>query len=210
MRTIDCVQGSDDWHEARRGMITGTKLEQAFKGSDALLNELIAERMATFREPEVSTKEMDKGKALEPFAKKAYEQKTGFEILDYGIILNPHRDDIGISPDGVSRCGTKAIEIKSPNSKTHIEYMRSDKPPKKYFFQFLAYFLNIHDLKELDFVSYDEKNEVKPLVIKTFTLPDLLDFEYIRGKKVNSIDDMQEKVFAFADKVNKEYEDLIF
>ncbi len=210
MITLDYEQGSDEWHEARRGMITGTKLEQAFKGSDALLNELIAERMTSFREPEVSVKEMDKGNALEPFARKAYEEKTGLEVIEYGIILNPKRDDVGLSPDGVVKGNKKAIEIKSPNSKTHIEYMRSNLPPKKYFFQFLAYFLNIPTLKELDFVSYDEKNEVKPLVIKTFTLEDLLKFEYLKGKKVESMDNLKEKVFAFADKVNEEYDRLIF
>jgi len=210
MRVIECEQGSSEWLELRRGVITGTRIEQAFKNSDALRNKLIAEKMATFLEPQGSSKDIDRGHALEPMAKKEYEKQTGRTVQEVGFILHPDRDDIGLSPDGIIDNGAMAIEVKSPNSQTHVEYMRSKTVPKKYLFQHLGYFLNIPELESIDFVSYDEMNEVKPLHIMTLTLDDLLDTEYLKGKKVESMSKLQDKVFAFADSVETEYQNLIF
>ena len=161
MRIVECEQGSSEWLELRRGVITGTRIEQAFKNSDALRNKLIAEKMATFLEPQGSSKDIDRGHALEPMAKKEYEKQTGRSVQEVGFILHPDRDDVGLSPDGIINNGAMAIEVKSPNSQTHVEYMRSETVPKKYLFQHLGYFLNIPELESIDFVSYDEMNEVK-------------------------------------------------
>jgi len=210
MRVIDCEQGSSDWLEIRRGVITGTRLEQAFKNSEALLNKLIAEKMATFLEPQGSSKDIERGHALEPMAKKEYEKQTGKPVKEVGFILHPHRNDFGLSPDGIINNGSMAIEIKSPNSQTHVEYIRSKTVPRKYLFQHVAYFFNIPELESIDFVSYDEMNEVKPLHILTLTLNDLLDTEYLKGKKIESMSKLEDKLFAFADNVETEYQNLIF
>ncbi len=210
MRIVECEQGSSEWLELRRGVITGTRIEQAFKNSDALRNKLIAEKMATFLEPQGSSKDIDRGHALEPMAKKEYEKQTGRVVEEVGFILHPDRDDVGLSPDGIINNGAMAIEVKSPNSQTHVEYMRSKTVPKKYLFQHFGYFLNIPELESIDFVSYDEMNEVKPLHILTLTLDDLLNTEYLKGKKVESMSKLQDKVFAFADSVETEYQNLIF
>ena len=210
MRIIECEQGSSEWLELRRGVITGTRIEQAFKNSDALRNKLIAEKMATFLEPQGSSKDIDRGHALEPMAKKEYEKQTGRVVEEVGFILHPDRDDVGLSPDGIINNGAMAIEVKSPNSQTHVEYMRSKTVPKKYLFQHFGYFLNIPELESIDFVSYDEMNEVKPLHVLTLTLDDLLNTEYLKGKKVESMSKLQDKVFAFADSVETEYQNLIF
>ena len=210
MRVIDCEQGSSDWVEIRRGVITGTRLEQAFKNSEALLNKLIAEKMATFLEPQGSSKDIERGHALEPMAKKEYEKQTGKPVKEVGFILHPHRNDFGLSPDGIINNGSMAIEIKSPNSQTHVKYIRSKTVPRKYLFQHVAYFFNIPELESIDFVSYDEMNEVKPLHILTLTLNDLLDTEYLKGKKIESMSKLEDKLFAFADNVETEYQNLIF
>jgi len=210
MRLVECDQGSPEWLQARRGVITGTRIEQAFKNSEALKNKLISERMVSFIEDGGTSKDMERGNALEPIACREYEKETGYNVEHVGLVLHPHRNDVGLSPDGIIAGGKKAVEFKSPKSETHIEYMRSGKAPKKYIFQLLGYFLNLHDLESIDFVSYDELNEVKPLHILTLTLGDLLDVEYLKGKKVGSIDNLAEKVFAFADSVESEYNRLIF
>lgn len=210
MRLIDCEQGSPEWLQAKKGLITGTRIEQAFKQSDALKNKLLAERMATFIEQDQTSKDMDRGNALEPIACREYEKETGYKVEHVGLVLHPHREDIGLSPDGIIDGGRKAVEFKCPKPETHIEYMRGEKAPKKYLFQLLGYFLTLHDLESIDFVSFDELNEVKPLHIMTLTLDDLLNVEYLKGKKVGSIDNLQEKIFAFADSVDAEYNRLIF
>ncbi len=210
MRVLDCEQGTSEWLNIRKGVITGTKLEQAFKQSEALKNHLIAERMISYMPEGICTADMDKGNALEPLAKKEYMRITGFSGDDIGFILHPERDDVGISPDLIISGGIKAAEFKCPKWFTHIEYMRDKNPPKKYLFQLLHYFLCIPELESIDFVSFDELNEVKPIDIKTFTLEQLLDIEYLKGKKVGSLKNLESKVFEFADSIHTEYNNLIF
>ena len=210
MRIIECKQGSQEWYNVRRGVITGTKLEQAFKQSDSLLDTLIAERMVTLLPETQKTATMEKGNTLEPFARKEYVRQTDIQGCEVGFILHPERDDIGLSPDFIASDFIGAAEFKCPDSKKHIEYMRDKNPPKQYLFQLLAYFLNIPDLDAIDFVSYDELNEVRPLVIKTFELKDLLNFNYLKGKKVESMAKLEDKVFEFADSVHEQYNELVF
>ena len=210
MRIIDCEQGTPEWIENRHGVITGTRLEQAFKGSQALMNILIAERMTSFSEIQVSSKDMERGNDLEPFARKEYEKITGEIVEEIGFILHPTRDDIGLSPDGIMQDGSLAAEFKCPKSHTHIEYMRSNAGVKKYLFQLLDYFLCIPELEVIDFVSYDEMNEIKPICIKSVTLKDLLTIEYNKGKTVENMSKLEDKVFSFADSVESEYNKLIF
>lgn len=210
MRVIECEQGTPEWLELRRGVITGTKLEQAYKNSDALKNQLLAEKMISFLPQSKTSADMDKGNALEPIAKKVYTEQTGIEGYDVGFILHPERDDIGLSPDWIIDGGKKAVEIKCPKWGTHIEYIRSELPPKKYLFQLLNYFFCIPQLESIDFVSYDELNEVKPLDIKTVTLEQLLSIEFLRGKKVGSMENLEKKVFEFADEIHTEYKRIIF
>ena len=57
---------------------------------------------------------MDKGNALEPIAIKLYKEKTGMVANDIGFILNPARDEIGLSPDFVSIDVKTAAEFKCP------------------------------------------------------------------------------------------------
>ena len=210
MRVVKCEQGSREWLEIRRGVITGTKLEQAFKQSEALKNQLLAERMITLLPEGDTSKAMQKGNDLEPIARREYLKEVGGIDANIGFILHPDRDDIGLSPDLVFNPYKKAAEFKCPNWTTHIEYMRDNKPPKKYLFQLLHYFLCIPDLTEIDFVSFDELNEVKPLVVKTFKLEQLLEMEYLKNKRVESMENLESKVFEFADSIHEEYNSLIF
>ena len=212
MRIIHCEQGSATWLQHRLGVITGTRLEDAFKHSESLKNELISERMATFVPPSASSAAMQRGNDLEPFARREYELKTGKTVEQIGFIAHPTRDDIGLSPDGIVSNGKRAVEFKCPASKTHVAYMRQHQVPKKYLFQLAAYFLNIPTLKSIDFVSYDELNEVRPLHILPLTLDDVLTTEYPggRGKTIGSMDHLESRIFAFADSVQTEYQRLVF
>jgi hypothetical protein len=210
LRIIECQQGSAEWLKHRLGVITGTRLGDAFKHSEALKNTLLAERMATYVLSDLSSRDMERGNALEPFAKKAYERKTGYKVQDVGFILHPDRDDIGLSPDGIIDNGLKAVEFKCPRSAKHIEYMRSTTAPTLYLFQLAAYFLCCPKLQSIDFVSYDELNEVKPLHILTLRLDDIFNIEYLKGRKMGCMASLESQVFNFADSINAEYHKLIF
>jgi len=213
LNVINCIQGSSEWRSLRLGKITGTRLGDAFKGSEALKNTLIAERMATYVPETISSRAMQRGNELEPFARKLYEKRTGWTVEEVGFITHPTRPDFGLSPDGIISLGcmnVTAVEIKCPASKTHIQYMRQNTVPQEYVFQLSAYFLNIPNLHTIDFVSYDELNEVRPIHILTLKLEDILNAEYGKGKTIGSIGNLESKAFAFADSVEAEYQRLIF
>ena len=89
----------------------------------------------------------------EPVARLAYELETGntveeafFEQLD---------DDIGASPDGYVR-DDGLIEIKCPNTATHIDTLRSKKVPNQYFVQIQGQLL-CTGRDWCDFVSFDPR-----------------------------------------------------
>ena len=77
-------------------------------------------------------------------------------ILDQiGLVMHPKIPYAGASPDGlIDDCGL--VEIKCPNTATHIEYLLSGTPPKKYQPQML-WQMECTGRKWCDFASYDPR-----------------------------------------------------
>lgn len=129
MKILDGIdQGTVEWHAARRGMVTGTKLQDVMGSALDRVN-LIAEMIA--QEATEQSKvirvsaEMERGSAEEPFAVAAYEQSTGSKVDRVGFCVSDEFDWLGLSPDGfVLEDGKykRAIEIKNPNSETAVFY----------------------------------------------------------------------------------------
>lgn len=126
MQILNCEQGTTEWHEARRACITGTKLQEVMGTSLArvqLVAELIAEEGTEQTKNFRATPEMERGTNEEPFAVKAYEQKTGRKVQQVGICTSKKWDWLKYSPDGLIPTKgkfTRGIEIKNPNSDTVI------------------------------------------------------------------------------------------
>lgn len=171
MQIHDVQQGSVEWLELKRGRVTGTRLKEVMgKKPDSLMYEMIAERYETAEDFQSS--EMSNGVLWEPWAIDKYQEVTGQIVKEVGFITEG--DDIGLSPDGMVG-EKKAIEVKSPSLKKHIEYIVSNKLPAEYKWQVVHYFLVIDDLESLDFVSYNPKFPLKELHILTVTKADLAD-----------------------------------
>lgn len=163
MKVLPFEQGSDEWKEARIGVITGTRLKQVLgTQSKSLLYELIAETLAPT--PEGMTNEaMERGVELESDARMLYESTTGYTMEEVGFCLHDDHDWLGVSPDGLFKEKKKyvgAVEIKCPNTKTHIEYLIEKKVPAEYRAQVLQYFIVNENLEWLDFVSYDPRIQI--------------------------------------------------
>lgn len=128
--TRDHEQRSKDWHQARAGFATGSMFADAIgfrkdgKGelkarADYRL-QLVVERL-TGRPQEGGFRSMamDHGTLTEPEARTAYEVDTGRLVEEVGFMAHPAIEWCGLSVDGlVGDDGT--IEIKCPNSETHI------------------------------------------------------------------------------------------
>lgn len=179
MRVLELEQGTQEWLEARQGVITGTRLKQvlgtAFK---TLLYELLAESLAPAKE-KITNEAMERGSLLESDAITLYEAQNGKLTTQIGFILHDDYDWLGISPDALVKKGKKfvgGVEVKCPDTKTHIKYLVEDKIPAEYRAQVMHYFL-VTDIEWLDFVSYDPRIDLPEmqLFVKRVTRKELED-----------------------------------
>ena len=159
-------QRSEQWFLARKGKVTASKMADVMAkgrgGAESVtrakyLDQLVTERLTRDIQEGYTNEAMQRGTDLEPIARAAYSFHTGFDVVELGFVDHPDIDNAGASPDGlVGDCGL--VEIKAPNSNTHIEYILAGKPPAKYIPQ-MAWQLACTGRKWVDFVSYDDRLE---------------------------------------------------
>lgn len=148
----------EEWLEARRGRITGTRLKDLVikRGTTPKIGfyEIIAERVAI---PASDENVMDRGLRLEDAALSLFEEAIGRKVKsDLVIWSRDDSDDIAVSPDG-SIGKTEAIECKCLSSARHLEAWVTNEIPSDYEYQVLQYFIVNESLKVLHFVFYDPR-----------------------------------------------------
>jgi len=175
MKVFQIEQRSDEWHNLRRGVITGTKLEKLMvKDNQLLVDKIVAELYSDEKEEFFINEKMQRGIDMEYVAKIHYSEQTFSEIFEVGFCLSSRWHFLGLSPDGfVGSNG--AIEIKCPDTSTHVKYIRENSLPKDYLWQVVNYFLVNEDLEWLDFVSFDDRFTLKPLHIIRINRLDIQD-----------------------------------
>jgi hypothetical protein len=168
MIEVNIEQGSKDWLNLRLGRITGTRLKEVFKSDNlSLIDELIAEVEVGEVEETFTNTSMQRGKDLEPIAKSIYSQVKDIELEDVGFCINEnYKDTLGLSPDAFTKDRLGAIEIKCPNTKTHVKYIRMNVIPREYIYQVYMYFIVNEELEWLDFVSFDDRFKIRPMYVK--------------------------------------------
>lgn len=200
MKVHNLEQRSQDWFEIRLGKLTASRCDKIFKSTAmGLLDEIVAERLTNQVEDNYTSDAMQRGIDLEPMAKEAFTQETGIELIDFGFITHSEHQFIGLSPDGLTADFSIAAEIKCPDSKKHIEYIRTNRIPATYANQCLHYFAVIDELKTLYFVSFDPRVQQKPIHIIEMPRP--------------SNDEIQAYLLSlinFNQKCNDVYESIIF
>lgn len=162
MEVIECVQGSDEWWEARLGFVTSSNFHKVMNkrtGRGLYMRKVAAERLTGCREESYKNEIMEYGSETEQAARLFYEQANDCTIEQIGFVK---RDDwIGGSPDGfIGKEGI--IEIKCPLASTHIENILSGKMPTLHISQVQG-LLWITERKWCDFVSFDPKVVSKPM-----------------------------------------------
>jgi putative phage-type endonuclease len=160
---VEQHQRSSDWFSARWGVITASRygdvINQTKSGYAAsrknYMSELVIQRLTPPPTEDDGYKNaaMTFGIDNEPVAKLAYELETGNTVDEaFFELLNP---DIGASPDGyVGEVGL--IEIKCPNTATHIETIKTNEVPKYYIPQIQGQMM-VTGRDWCDFVSYDPR-----------------------------------------------------
>lgn len=186
MKILNIAQGTQEWHDARRATITGTKLKYVMgtlEAQTALTAELIAEKGTELTKEIRTSAEMERGNGEEEFAVRKFEEQTGLTIDRIGMCQHKDWEWVKLSPDGLikNKKGkyTEAVEIKCPDSKklilqkienlidpkeTGLMGVRGPKAgmpflgvPSEYKWQVVHYFVVNPDLEKLHFVTYDER-----------------------------------------------------
>lgn len=140
---MDEIQGSEEWHSARLGKVTASKLIDVLtkgKGEAESLTrakyrmDLACEMLSSTRAESFTNDAMARGTELEPIARMFYEVKFNLAVKEVGFINHPTVPMSGASPDGlVGEDGL--IEIKCPNKNTHGNTILTGDIPAKYMSQ---------------------------------------------------------------------------
>ncbi len=156
-------QGSEQWLRDRLGHLTASRMADVLattkSGPSAsrknYLAQLVAERLTGIVAESFVSTAMEWGTSNEPLARAEYEILTDQMVDQDGFIKHPSIEWCGASCDGfIGDSGL--IEIKAPNTATHIEYLLAGKPPSKYQPQMLLQ-LACTGREWCDFVSYDPR-----------------------------------------------------
>lgn len=158
----DLIQGSDDWLQARIGLLTASemkliitpaKLQYAVNDkSRAHVNEIAAQRITNFCEPSYIGDDMMRGQFDEVEAKIIYNKKYA-QTTDCGFITSSRYGfTIGYSPDAlVGEDGL--IECKSRRQKYQVETIVAGDVPAEYMLQ-LQTGLIVTEREWIDFISF--------------------------------------------------------
>jgi len=156
-------QGTVEWFAARCGKVTASrvadiiaKTKTGFSASrENYLAQIVCERMTGKPAESFSNSAMQWGTDTEPFARAAYEAKVDVLVSEVGFITHPLIKDAGASPDGlVGDFGL--VEIKCPNTSTHIQTLLDQKVPEKYNTQ-MQWQMASTMRQWCDFVSFDPR-----------------------------------------------------
>ena len=154
-------QGSDDWLEARRGIITASEVCLLVTPTGKIAKneklrshtwELLAQRISGYVEPTYINDDMLRGINDEITARDMYSEHNA-TVKEVGFITNDFDGvRVGYSPDGLVG-DDGLIEIKSRRQKYQIETIATNAVPSEYMLQ-LQCGLLVSGRDWIDFISY--------------------------------------------------------
>ena len=157
------TQGSDAWRQSRLGKVTASRIADIMattkSGPSAsrqnYLAQLVAERLTGRVEESYTNGAMAWGIEHEPIARAMYEVRHGVMVDQVGFVDHPDIAMSGASPDGLIDLDG-LVEIKCPNTATHIDALLKKTVPSKYLYQML-WQMECTGRKWCDYVSYDPR-----------------------------------------------------
>ncbi len=156
-------QGSVEWHNQRLGKVTASRIADVMAKTKTgygasrknYMMQLLCERLTGKRAETYVNDAMQRGTELEPMARGMYEGLNGVLVVETSFIDHPTIPMSGASPDGLVG-DDGLVEIKCPNTATHVEFLRSGEIDNGYKLQML-WQLECTGRAWCDFVSYDDR-----------------------------------------------------
>jgi len=159
----EIIQGSDEWKALRLGKFTASRVGDAvartksgYGASRANYQaQLIAERLTGVAVDGFTNAAMLHGTETEPEARAAYCFYSGWDVQEVAFVPHPTIADAGCSPDGLVG-DDGLIEIKCPNTATHLDTLLGQSTPGRYIDQ-IQFQLSCTGRAWCDFISYDPR-----------------------------------------------------
>ena len=165
-------QGTEEWFTIRIGKVTASRVADVIAKTktgysatrDNYMAQLICERLTGLKGESFTNAAMQHGTDTEPLARAAYEALRDVLVDEVGFVPHPTIEMAGASPDGLVG-DDGLLEIKCPNTATHIETLISKTVPGKYNTQ-MQFQMACTGRQWCDFVSFDNRlpNELQLFV----------------------------------------------
>jgi putative phage-type endonuclease len=156
-------QGSDEWKLARCGSLGASQVADALARTKSgwgasranVMAQLICERLTGMPTQGYTNAAMAWGTETETQARAAYEFLMDVEVVEDGLRTHPVITGTHASPDGLVG-DDGLLEIKCPNSATHIETLLTGKGAQSYLKQ-MQWQMACYERQWVDFVSFDPR-----------------------------------------------------
>lgn len=156
-------QRTEEWFAARLGKVTASRVADVIAKTksgystsrDNYMAQLVCERLTGQQGESFTNAAMQHGTETEPMARSAYEALNELLVEEIGFVQHPKIEMAGASPDGlVGLFGM--LEIKCPNTATHIDTLLSQSVPTKYITQ-MQWQMRCCERQWCDYVSFDNR-----------------------------------------------------
>lgn len=163
MNATTLIQGSPEWLAMRSGKVTASRVADVVAKTKSgwgasrknYAAELIAERLTGTPAQSYTNAAMQWGLDTEPQARGAYEFFRDATVAEIGFIEHPTIAMTGASPDGLVG-DDGMIEVKCPNTATHIDTLLTKVIPGKYVTQ-MQWQMVCAERAWCDYVSFDPR-----------------------------------------------------
>ena len=193
-------QRTPEWFAARLGKVTASRIsdiisktQSGYSASRAnYMAMLICERLTGAAAESYSNAAMQHGTDTEPMALSAYEAAQGVLVQAEGFVTHPSIEQSGASPDALVG-DSGLLEIKCPNTATHLDTLLGKKMPTKHRPQ-VQWQMACTRRHWCDFVSYDPR---LPERLQMFVVREVYDPVYVAGLEtevVKFLGEMENKI----------------
>ncbi|MCK5602712.1 YqaJ viral recombinase family protein [Candidatus Pacearchaeota archaeon] len=159
----DIIQGSSEWFDIKRGKISASRVIDILPGKTGYkasrknyMAQLVCEILTGTTEETFTSGPMQWGIDNEPLARAVYEAKTGYMVTEEGFKVHDNIEGLGASPDGIIPELKKGLEIKCPNTATHLDTILNGTVKKEYIVQ-MTVAMMCYGYEKWDFVSFDPR-----------------------------------------------------
>jgi putative phage-type endonuclease len=160
---LDAPQGSQAWLQARLGRATASRIADIVAKTksgwstsrDNYMAELVAERLTGVPYEGYTNGAMAWGSQTEPQARAEYAFAADVDVVEVGFVPHPRITMAGASPDGTIG-DDGLLEVKCPQTGTHIATLLGDPIPAKYLTQ-MQFQLSCTGRLWCDWVSFDPR-----------------------------------------------------